>query len=508
MSFESFGLHANLLQGVKDLGFTQPSPIQKEAIPHGMAGKDLLACAATGSGKTAAFGLPLLHRLIDRKRGRTRALIVTPTRELALQIETHLRELGKHTPVRCASVYGGVGFQPQRKALQNGTDVIVATPGRLMDHMRQGTAKLDSVEVLVLDEADRMLDMGFLPDVRRILQSLPKDRQTFLFSATMPSEIAALSREMMREPVQINLKTQGKPAPKIAQSIYAVQNSKKQPLLLTLVQTESVRSALVFTRTKRRADRVAKFLAGQGVKTARIHGDRTQAQRNQALDGFKSGRYKVLVATDVAARGIDVQDLSHVINFDLPGSSEDYVHRIGRTARADASGEAFTFVTPEDEGDLRAIERRLALRLPRAQMPELARVREGFAHTAESEDAPHAQSGPKHKPFYERRDRNGQRHGHRHDQRHGHGNGHAHRGPRHEDGARRWTNNNPGGSDWTERAERTERSNHGGHSSQAGHAGQGSNHPGQNRDGAKRKRYRGRREKGQVAYAFAGRRGN
>lgn len=380
MLFNAFGLNDSLIRGVEDLGFAEPSPIQKKALPPGLAGRDLLACAATGSGKTAAFVLPILQRLRTKSRGTTRALIVTPTRELALQIDTHLRELGKYTPVLGAPVYGGVGMEPQRKALQRGVDVIVATPGRLLDHLRRPYARLGGIEMLVLDEADRMLDMGFLPDIRRILACLPRKRQNFLFSATMPPAIAKLARDLLSDPVAINVEAQGKPAARITQHIYPIEPTRKSPLLLALVRRTEVKTALVFTRTKRRADRVTKFLARHGVRAGRIHGDRSQAQRTEALDGFKRGRFQILVATDVAARGLDVKDISHVINFDMPGSVEDYVHRIGRTARAEASGEAFTFVTPEDEGELRMFERRLARRLPRAVLPDLPK---GPARTSE-----------------------------------------------------------------------------------------------------------------------------
>ncbi|MCZ7644631.1 MAG: DEAD/DEAH box helicase [Planctomycetota bacterium] len=393
MSFDSFGLHASLLAGVRDLGFSVPSPIQSEAIPAGLAGRDVLACASTGSGKTAAFVLPILNRLIEQPAPGTRVLILTPTRELAMQIDGHFGALARHTRLRSAPVYGGVGMEPQRRALQRGIDAIVATPGRLLDHMRQPYARLKSVDMLVLDEADRMLDMGFLPDIKRILASLPAARQTFLFSATMPSEMERLGREILRDPVMINIRKQGQPAANVSQSVYTVAVTQKSHLLVALVRKESLRNALVFTRTKRRADRVAEYLVRYGVKAERIHGDRSQAQRTKALDGFKRGHFQVLVATDVAARGLDVVNLSHVINFDMPGSVEDYIHRIGRTARAQAKGEAFTFVAPEDEQDLRAIERRLAKKLPRAELPELPTLPAGFP------PAPRRQAAPSRTPY-------------------------------------------------------------------------------------------------------------
>jgi ATP-dependent RNA helicase RhlE len=370
MPFRSIGLHADILRGVSDLGFSQPTAIQKDAIPAGLAGRDVLACSATGSGKTAAFGLPILNRLVAKPRGTTRALIITPTRELATQIVDHLSDLAKHTRLSIAAIYGGVGMGSQRQALQRGVDIVVATPGRLLDHLQNTKARLHGVEVLVLDEADRMLDMGFMPDIRRILQCLPKQRQTLFFSATMPGPIVSLTRELLANPVVLNIERQGKPAAGVRQSLYPVPQSRKSSLLLKLMKNESVRNALIFTRTKRRADRVADYLKRNGLSAALIHGDRTQSQRTQAMDGFKSGRYRVLVATDVAARGIDVDALSHVINFDLPATPEDYVHRVGRTARATATGDAFTFVTPEEERDLKAIERALAAKLPRVIVAE------------------------------------------------------------------------------------------------------------------------------------------
>ncbi|MGD0089882.1 MAG: DEAD/DEAH box helicase [Planctomycetota bacterium] len=373
MPFLSFGLHADLVRAVKDLGFTQPTAIQKDAIPPGLLGRDVLACAATGSGKTAAFGLPILQRLIAKPRGTTRALIITPTRELCAQIDEHLADLARYTTVTSTAVYGGVGFEPQRKAMEGGVDIVVATPGRLLDHFRYPYARLHNVEVLVLDEADRMLDMGFLPDIHRIMQRVPERRQTLFFSATLPPQIMGLCRELLKDPVKINIVRQSRPAAGITHSIYPVQHALKSSLLVKLVKGAGIANALVFTRTKRRADRVADYLKRSGVSVARIHGDRTQAQRTQAMEGFKRGRYRVLVATDVAARGIDIEALSHVINFDLPGSPDDYVHRVGRTARADATGDAFTFVAPEEENDLKAIERALTFHMPRVTVP-------GFDH--------------------------------------------------------------------------------------------------------------------------------
>ena len=369
MPFSSFGLHPDLLRGVKELGFTRPTPIQNDAIPPVMEGRDILACAMTGSGKTAAFVLPILHRLHSKPRGKTRALVLTPTRELAAQIDEHLRELAIHTPLSGAAVFGGVGMGPQEHAFRSGVDVIVATPGRLLDHFRFPYARLEHLEVLVLDEADRMLDMGFLPDIRRVLKHLPQKRQTLFFSATLPDPIVVLSREMLRNPATINLERKAAPAVGITQALYPVAQDLKSLLLLELLKRGDVKSVIAFTRTKHRANRLADFLVKHGVVAARIHGNRSQAQRTDALKGFKDGKYRVLVATDIAARGIDVEDISHVVNFDVPHAPDDYIHRVGRTARAEATGDAFTFVAPDEETDLRAIERAVGKRLPRITVP-------------------------------------------------------------------------------------------------------------------------------------------
>jgi ATP-dependent RNA helicase RhlE len=358
------------VKAVRELGFARPTPIQAEAIPAALAGRDVLASAATGSGKTAAFLLPLLHQIAERPRGTTRALVLTPTRELAAQILDDLNDLAVHTPVTGAAIYGGVGMGPQEHALRSGVDVLIATPGRLLDHFRRPYAKLAGLAHLVLDEADRMLDMGFLPDIRRILRHLPPRRQTLFFSATMPQPIAVLAREMLRDPVVVALARQAAPAVGITQAVYPVAQELKASLLATLLRRDEIRDALVFTRTKHRADRLAAHLAREGVKTARIHGNRSQSQRTQALDGFKNGRFRVLVATDIAARGIDVDSLGHVVNFDVPAVPEDYIHRVGRTARAEATGDAFTFVSPQEDADLLRIERAIGKRLPRVTVPD------------------------------------------------------------------------------------------------------------------------------------------
>ncbi|HVC19241.1 MAG TPA: DEAD/DEAH box helicase [Vicinamibacterales bacterium] len=387
MSFSQLKLHPDLLRGLKELGFVRPTPIQSDAIPAALAGRDVLACAMTGSGKTAAFLLPILHRLIGRPRGTTRVLVLTPTRELAAQVHDDLKNLALHTPITGAAIFGGVGMGPQEHALRSGVDVVVATPGRLLDHFKAPYAKLAGLEYLVLDEADRMLDMGFLPDIRRILRHLPPRRQTLFFSATIPPPIATLSREMLRDPVTINVERPSAPAVGITQAVYPAPRELKAALLVALLKGGEVQEALVFTRTKHRADRLMRHLVREGIEAERIHGNRSQPQRTEALAGFRSGKYRVLVATDIAARGIDVQELGHVVNFDVPAVPEDYIHRVGRTARAGATGSAFTFVCPEEEPDLRQIEKAIGRRLPRVTVPD-------FDYAAKPEgglEIPHAE---------------------------------------------------------------------------------------------------------------------
>lgn len=387
MPFSSLQLHPSLLTGLKELGFARPTPIQADAIPPTLDGRDVLACAMTGSGKTAAFLLPIIHGLIGRPRGTTRALILTPTRELASQIHEVLRDLAIHTPITGAVVVGGLGMGPQEHAFRVGVDVLIATPGRLLDHFRAPYAKLPGIEMLVLDEADRMLDMGFLPEIKKILRHLPAKRQTLFFSATMPPPIAALTREMLRNPVTINLARQAAPAVGITQAVYPVSQELKSALFLALLARGEMNEALVFTRTKHRADRLMKYLVRNGIKAERIHGNRSMPQRTEALAGFKSGKYRVLVATDIAARGIDVEELGHVVNFDVPAVPEDYIHRVGRTARAEMTGDAFTFVSPQEDGDLRNIERAIGKRLPRITVPD-------FNYAAKPEtplELPHAE---------------------------------------------------------------------------------------------------------------------
>jgi len=370
LAFSVFHLDRNLLKGIKELGFNRPTPIQTDAIPPALEGRDVLACASTGSGKTAAFLLPILNRLLTRPRGKTRALILTPTRELAAQIVEQLNALAVHTPVTAWPIIGGVGMGPQEHAFRSGMDVLVATPGRLLDHLRSPYARLDSVEYLVLDEADRMLDMGFLPDITRILKHIPAKRQTLFFSATIPGPIARLASQMLKNPATINIQRASAPAVGITQAVYPVPQELKAALFLSLLKRGDLKQALVFTRTKHRANRLYETLVKNGIHAERIHGNRSQVQRTAALAGFKSGKFPVLVATDIAARGIDVEALGHVVNFDVPPASDDYIHRVGRTGRAEMTGEAFTFVAPDEENDVRNIERALGRRLPRVTVPE------------------------------------------------------------------------------------------------------------------------------------------
>lgn len=352
------------------MGFEEPTPIQIAALPPALAGRDILASAMTGSGKTAAFVLPILQRLLcSAGRAGTRALVLTPTRELAAQVHEHLVALGRHCDITAATVFGGVKPAAQLRALRSGVNVVVATPGRLLDHMQQPWFRIDQLEVLVLDEADRMLDMGFLPDIRRILARLPQRRQTMLFSATLPRPIVSLSRDLLTRPVRLDIELRTAPATGVRQAVLSVPEQLKKGLLLEMLHRD-VHTALVFTRTKHRANRLAKYLDRAGISSDRIHGNRSQPQRESALAAFKAGRIRVLVATDVASRGIDVEALPHVINFDVPGQPEDYVHRVGRTARAGTTGDALTFVSPAEEGELRAIERTVGQRIRRRKINE------------------------------------------------------------------------------------------------------------------------------------------
>jgi ATP-dependent RNA helicase RhlE len=360
MPFQQLGLDAKILRAVQEAGYTEPTPIQTAAIPPVIAGHDLIGIAQTGTGKTAAFTLPILTKLAAQPPGQrrgTRVLVIAPTRELVVQIEENVRIYAKHLPLTIATVFGGVGEQPQIRALRAATDVVVACPGRLLDLMGQRCADFSQLKFLVLDEADRMLDMGFLPDIRRIVQQLPKQRQTLMFSATLSKEIEVLTHEFQRAPKIIQIGRRANPAETVTQLLYEVPKHLKSSLLLHLLQDPQMDMVLVFSRMKHAADRIARQLEQKGVRTATLHSNRSQSQRLRALKDFKSGAVRVLVATDIAARGIDVDGISHVVNYDFPMHPEDYVHRIGRTGRAHAVGDAISFVTPEDHHELRALER-------------------------------------------------------------------------------------------------------------------------------------------------------
>ncbi|MFN0097189.1 MAG: DEAD/DEAH box helicase [Gemmatimonadaceae bacterium] len=367
MTFDTLGLNPALLRAVHDLGWPKPTDIQRDAIPAARDGKDLLACAMTGSGKTAGFLLPTLHRLLETPKRATRALVLAPTRELAAQVHADLQNLARHTNLKGAAIFGGVGMGPQEAAFRNKTDVIIATPGRLLDHMGQPGRYVDfsALEVLVLDEADRMLDMGFLPDIKRVLAQLPTKRQTLFFSATMPKPIVELSRVMLHNPARINVERVALPATGIEQAVWPVKEELKADLFIALLRQDVIGNVICFTRTKHRSNRLADVLTRAGIPNAKIHGNRSQNQRTEALADFKSGKVRVLVATDIVARGIDVEALEHVVNFDVPHVPEDYIHRVGRTARAEATGEAFTLVSQEEEIDLRAIEKSIGRKLNR-----------------------------------------------------------------------------------------------------------------------------------------------
>ncbi len=371
MKFKEFNFHPKVTAGVEAAGYVTPTPIQAQAIPTVLDGRDVMGLAQTGTGKTAAFALPILNRLMQGRRGCTRALIVAPTRELAEQIHVAISSLGKETGLRSVTVYGGVNINPQIARLKQGADIVVACPGRLLDHIKQKTIDLRSLEVLVLDEADQMFDMGFLPDIRRLLTHLPTQRQTLLFSATMPKEIRILAKEVLRHPetVQVDLVA---PAVTVSHALYPIDEARKTDLLLALLKHTDTGSVLVFTRTKHRAKRLGEKLVKIGYKAASLQGNLSQNRRQAALDGFRDGSYQILVATDIAARGIDVSQVSHVINFDIPNTPEAYIHRIGRTGRAARSGDAFTMVTAADRDMERAIEKVLGRSIER-------RTLDGFA---------------------------------------------------------------------------------------------------------------------------------
>ncbi|MDA8020531.1 MAG: DEAD/DEAH box helicase [Thermoanaerobaculia bacterium] len=404
--FAGFGLDGKLLRGIDAMGFREPTPIQKMGVVPAVQGRDVLACAMTGSGKTASFLLPILQRLLKTRPRRiraVRALVLTPTRELAAQVVQQFEDLGKFTKLRAAAVFGGVGMRPQERAFHSGVDLMVACPGRLLDHLSRPYADLEGLEVLVLDEVDRMLDMGFLPDVRRILQRIPSVEQTLCYSATMPRDIVELTAELQNDPIKLQVERQSKPAEGVRQTVFPVHESGKRELLVHLLEGSEIFNALVFTRTKYRADRLAQYLSKNGVSAERIHGNRSQAQRTRALDRFKKGKARVLVATDVAARGIDVDELSHVVNFDVPNVPEDYIHRVGRTARARRTGDAYSFVSPKEEVFVRGIEKALGETLSRRH-PD-GSVTPGSKHPGteargqQSSDAPRGrQHSQRHKP--------------------------------------------------------------------------------------------------------------
>jgi ATP-dependent RNA helicase RhlE len=367
LNFAELNLHATLLANLSGQGYNEPTPIQAEAIPHALAGRNLVGLAQTGTGKTAAFVLPILHHLLNGRPGGVRTLIVTPTRELAEQINATIRVLGAKTGLRSVAIYGGVGFTPQENALRAGVDIVVACPGRLLDLLARGVVRLDRVQMLVLDEADRMLDMGFLPDIRRILAALPSKRQTMLFSATMPAELRDLVGTTAPGAITVQIGIV-QPAQTVAHAIYPVAGHNKTELLLALLNEVDEGSVLVFTRTKHRANRLLQQVMRAGHKAAVLHSNKSQNQRQLALDGFRDGRFRVLVATDIAARGLDVDRVSHVINFDIPDTPDAYIHRIGRTGRATRNGDAFTLVVPEDASQVRAIERVLGTPLERRRL--------------------------------------------------------------------------------------------------------------------------------------------
>ena len=367
MPFRSLGLSNPVLEGIKAMGYIEPTPIQLRAIPLILSGQDVIGSAQTGTGKTAAFALPILTKLESHQR-ETRALVLEPTRELAAQVETAVRDFARFTPVKVAVLYGGVGYGKQLSALASGIDIIVATPGRLLDHLQQGNCRLHAVQYLVLDEADRMLDMGFLPDVRRIVEKCPRDRHTSLFSATIPPQIETLIRWAMKNPQTVEIGIRRSPAETVKHAVYPVAEAQKTDLLLELLKRVNYDSVIVFCRTKHRADRISHLLKRNRHAVAVLHSNRTQREREQALDGFRAGKYEVLVATDIAARGLDILDVSHVINFDVPQHPEDYVHRIGRTGRAQASGDALTIMVAEDAPHMTAIERFISRKIERIKL--------------------------------------------------------------------------------------------------------------------------------------------
>ncbi|MGZ8095055.1 MAG: DEAD/DEAH box helicase [Methylosarcina sp.] len=370
MSFDSLGLSEPLLKAVSEQGYVEPTPVQQHAVPLILEGRDVLAGAQTGTGKTASFTLPLLQRLMEnldlyQKPREVKALILTPTRELAVQVFESVKTYGKHLPLYAEAIYGGVSINGQIRGLRRGCDIVVATPGRLIDHVHQKNIDLSRLQILVLDEADRMLDMGFMPDIRKILSFLPKERQNLLFSATFPSEIKALANQLLHNPAEIEVARQNATADNISECIYGINKEYKRELLSYLIGNGRWQQVLVFVRTKHGADRLEKQLIKDGIRTAALHGDKSQGARSRALEAFKNGKVSVLVATDIAARGLDIDELPHVVNFDLPQVAEDYIHRIGRTGRAGLTGEAISLVCPEEAYLLESIEKLLKREIPR-----------------------------------------------------------------------------------------------------------------------------------------------
>jgi ATP-dependent RNA helicase RhlE len=390
VSFAELDLAPEVLHAVLDAGYTHPTPIQQQAIPLALEGRDLIGLAQTGTGKTAGFTLPIVHNLITAPitddNGapvhRVRVLILTPTRELAAQVEESFRKYGKYTKLRVVPIYGGVGIEPQSKALRAGVDVVVATPGRLLDHMERQNVVFDDLEVLVLDEADRMLDMGFAPQLNRIVAEIPAYRQTLLFSATMSPEIEALARTYLRKPVVVQIGRRSEAVSTVTHAVYPVPRERKTKLLVELLKETNMDSVLIFTRTKHGADRVVNHLEDAGINATAMHADKSQGERTRALDDFKSGKIRVLVATDIAQRGLDVSGISHVINYDVPQQPEDYVHRIGRTGRAAATGDAYTFMSTDEIAMVRTIERMIGQQIPRISVPGY-----DFGTTGETSDA-------------------------------------------------------------------------------------------------------------------------
>jgi ATP-dependent RNA helicase RhlE len=387
MGFSKFGLSHAIMEGVKAMGYVEPTPIQIRAIPLVLQGVDVIGSAQTGTGKTAAFALPILSQL-GGHQPRTRVLVLEPTRELAAQVETAIHDFARFTDLRTAVIFGGVGYGAQLEALRKGVDVLVATPGRLLDHMQQGMCRLDQVKFLVLDEADRMLDMGFLPDVRRIVERCPRERQTSLFSATIPPEIETLIRWAMKTPQTVQIGVRRAPAAGVQHAIYPVSEAQKTDLLLELLKRVNYDSVIVFCRTKHGADRAAHLLKRHNHAVAVLHSNRTQREREQALRGFRDGRYEVLVATDIAARGLDIAGVSHVVNYDVPQHPEDYVHRIGRTGRMEAAGDALTLMVAEDVRHVNAIERFIGRQIPRVKIDNFE-----YRYTALFEQSKPGQTG-------------------------------------------------------------------------------------------------------------------